>query len=117
LSRRERRRHHAGTSRFFPVTVTNGAIRAKILTIMAAPGTRNSSEPTNGRLQFPVASTTTPNTTGETIVASAAPVLSMSLVVPAWGGATSIGMTQIGPIVSSSMKNAPDRHNVTRDAC
>ncbi len=66
--------------------------------------------PAKGNVQFPVASTTRPNTMGEMIQATAEARLSIPLAVPVNCGAISIGTAQIGPIVNSLKKDAPARH-------
>src|SRR5207237_7611475 len=45
-----------------------------------------------------------PNSTGDTIAASADPVFIMPLAVPEYRGAMSIGIAHIGPIVNSAQK-------------
>src|SRR5438132_3222326 len=72
---------------------------------MAAPNNIRAIEPTNGQVHWPVLSTMYPNTTGETIAASAEPVFIMPLAVPEYFGAMSIGMAHIGPMVNSAQKN------------
>src|SRR6266566_42718 len=72
--------------------------------VNAAPTNISNIEPTNGQVQWPVLSTIYPNTTGETIAASAEPVFIMPLAVPEYLGAMSIGIAHIGPIVNSAQK-------------
>jgi hypothetical protein len=69
-----------------------------------APASIKAMVPMNGHVHWPVLSTIKPNTTGETIVANADPVLIMPLAVPEYFGAMSIGMAHIGPIVNSAKK-------------
>lgn len=79
---------------------------------MMIPRTKNPIAPAKGKVQFPDASTTQPNTKGEMIPATAEAALSIPLAVPVNCGAISIGTAQIGPIVNSLKKDAPARHAV-----
>ena len=48
---------------------------------------------------------------GDTMIASAEPVFIRPDAVPAYFGAMSMGMAQMGPIMSSAKKKPADRHS------
>jgi hypothetical protein len=76
---------------------------------VTGPNSKSAIDTAKGNTQLPVRSTIKPKASGDTIAATADPVFISPEPVPAYCGAMSIGIDQIGPITSSRQKNPPAR--------
>ena len=76
-----------------------------LINAMTQPKSRSAIDTAKGNTQLPVRSTINPKASGDTIAATADPVFISPEPIPAYCGAMSIGIDQIGPITSSRQKN------------
>src|SRR5579872_7238998 len=98
------------SSQSAPASFSLGFIQKAI----TAPSNNKTALITNGNSQFLVRSITYPETSGETMVASAEPTFIKPLADPEKRGATSMGTAHMGPIVNSAKKKARLRQTATR---